>query len=190
MSKSEEIYISVDIEADGPIPGPNSMLSLGAAAFNADGDMVGTFSVNFDLLPGATPDPDTMKWWGEPKQKAAWDACRMDLVSPVCGMTLFVDWVEGFNGVPVFVGYPAAYDWIFTYWYIRRFTDESPFSFSALDVKTYAMCMLKCGYRSVSKKAFPKRWLSSHKHTHVALDDAIEQGEIFINMLKENTGRS
>ena len=29
----KEIYISCDIESDGPIPGPNSMLSFGSVAF-------------------------------------------------------------------------------------------------------------------------------------------------------------
>ena len=29
-----EIYVSTDIEADGPIPGPNSMLSFASAAYN------------------------------------------------------------------------------------------------------------------------------------------------------------
>jgi hypothetical protein len=27
---SKEIYVSTDVEADGPIPGPNSMLSFGS----------------------------------------------------------------------------------------------------------------------------------------------------------------
>lgn len=30
----KEIYFSIDVETDGPIPGPHSMLSLGAAAFD------------------------------------------------------------------------------------------------------------------------------------------------------------
>ena len=30
-----EIYISTDVEADGPIPGPHSMLSFGSAAYKA-----------------------------------------------------------------------------------------------------------------------------------------------------------
>jgi hypothetical protein len=30
---SKEIYVSTDVEADGPIPGPNSMLSFGSAAY-------------------------------------------------------------------------------------------------------------------------------------------------------------
>ena len=35
----EECYVSIDIEADGPIPGTYSMLSLGAAAFDSEGNL-------------------------------------------------------------------------------------------------------------------------------------------------------
>ena len=31
-----EIYISTDVETDGPIPGQHSMLSIGSAAYTAD----------------------------------------------------------------------------------------------------------------------------------------------------------
>ncbi|MEW8000408.1 MAG: hypothetical protein AB2795_17805 [Candidatus Thiodiazotropha endolucinida] len=41
-----EIYVSTDIEADGPIPGPHSMLSFASAAYTADKQLVGTFSAN------------------------------------------------------------------------------------------------------------------------------------------------
>jgi hypothetical protein len=32
----------------------------------------------------------------------------------------------------------------------------------------------------------PKRWFARYPHTHIALDDAIEQGALFCNMLSEN----
>ena len=60
-----EIYISTDIETDGPIPGPNSMLSFASAAFMPDKTMIGTFSANLHVLPGAAGDPKTMAWWKE-----------------------------------------------------------------------------------------------------------------------------
>ena len=41
---SAEIYVSTDIEADGPIPGQNSMLSFGSAAYKADKTLVYDFS--------------------------------------------------------------------------------------------------------------------------------------------------
>ena len=90
-------------------------------------------------------------------------------------------------GSPVFVAYPAGFDFLFMYWYMIRFAGECPFSFSALDIKTYAMAVLKCGYRQSTKRQFPKRWFSEHRHTHIAIDDAIEQGELFLSMLSENT---
>jgi hypothetical protein len=40
-------------------------------------------------------------------------------------------------------------------------------------------------YRKNIKPRFPKHWFDDHPHTHVALDDAIEQGALFCNMLKE-----
>ena len=48
-----EIYVSTDVEADGPIPGPHSMLSFGSAAFFPDKTLHTTFSANLELLPGA-----------------------------------------------------------------------------------------------------------------------------------------
>ena len=48
-----EIYVSTDVEADGPIPGPHSMLSVASAAYRPDKSVVATFSVNLETLPGA-----------------------------------------------------------------------------------------------------------------------------------------
>jgi hypothetical protein len=35
----------------------------------------------------------------------------------------------------------------------------------------------------------PPQWFDDLPHTHVALDDAIEQGALFCNMLKANLGK-
>ena len=80
----QEIYVSTDVETDGPIPGVNSMLSFGSAAYRADKTLVATFTANLDLLPGATPDPRTMDWWRS--QPAAWAACREAPESPDIAM--------------------------------------------------------------------------------------------------------
>lgn len=183
--KNNEIYISVDIETDGPIPGDNSMLSLGAAAFTPDGKMIDTFYATLETLAGAQPDVSTMEWWAENQQ--AYDATRRGIKPAQMVMGEFVVWVNGLQGKPVFVGYPAGFDFLFVYWYMVHYGLKSPFSFSALDIKTYASAVLKLPYRESTKKNMPKRWFSDAKHTHIALDDAIEQGQLFCNMLKENT---
>ena len=182
-----EIYVSTDVEADGPIPGPNSMLSFGSAAYTAEKQLVGTFSANLATLPGAVADPKTAAWWAT--QPEAWAACRQNLEASEVAMPRYVAWLKALPGRPVFVGYPAGYDFLFIYWYLMRFAGESPFSFSALDIKTYAMALLKTGYRDATKRNMPKRWFDAHPHTHVALDDAIEQGSLFCNMLAENRAK-
>lgn len=180
----EEIYVSTDVESDGPIPGPNSLLSFGSAAYRADKSLVSTFTRNLETLPGAAGAPDTMAWWRT--QPEAWAACRQNLAPPGTAMRDYLVWIKQLPGKPVFVGYPAAYDFLFVYWYLIRFTGESPFSHSALDIKTYAMALLRRGYRDSTKAHMPRRWFDNLPHTHRALDDAIEQGALFCNMLAEN----
>jgi len=179
-----EIYISTDIESDGPIPGPNSMLSFASAAFNPDKKMVSTFSANLETLDGAAADPKTAEWWKT--QPDAWAACRTNLQRPEKAMADYVNWIKGLGSKPVFVAYPAGFDFLFVYWYLIRFTGASPFSHSALDMKTFAMAVLRKEYRESTKRNMPKHWFDDVPHTHVALDDAIEQGRLFCNMLAEN----
>ena len=182
-----EIYVSTDIEADGPIPGPHSMLSFGSAAFSPDGHIVGTFTRNLETLDGATPDPKTEAWWKT--QPEAWAACRRDVAPPAHAMREYVQWIRDLPGKPVFVGYPASYDFMFVYWYLIKFVGESPFSHSALDIKTFAMSLLGTNYRESTKNNMPRRWFGNAPHTHVALADAVGQGMLFCNMLSESKTR-
>ena len=183
MIEAKETYISTDVEADGPIPGVNSMLSFASAAFDRSGELLSTFSANLDLLPGAVSDPKTDAWWKS--QPDAWNACRTNRQPPELAMRDYVAWLRSLPGNPVFVGYPVAYDFMFVYWYLIRFAGESPFSHSALDIKTAAMIALDVPYRDATKRNMPKSWFGEQPHTHVALDDAIGQGILFCNIFKE-----
>lgn len=187
----KEIYISIDIEADGPIPGDYSMLSLGAAAFDLDSKdprkPIRTFQVNMKPLEGASQDPATMDWWKT--QPEAWDYITSNQKDPRWAMMEFSGWLKQVeylsNGKLVFVGYPASYDFMFTYWYYIHFIGfPAPFSFSALDLKTMAMAKLGTNFRQTSKRRMPTKWFDGcPPHTHKALDDAIGQGILFVNMM-------
>jgi hypothetical protein len=183
----EEIYVSTDVEADGPIPGPHSMLSFASAAYTADKRLIGTFSANLATLEGATPHPVQAAWWET--QPEAWAACRKDLQDPAAALVAYVEWVEALPGKPVFVAMPAGFDFTFMFWYMMRFAGRCPFSWSALDIKTLAFAMTGLPYRKCIKPRLPKHWFDDHPHTHVALDDAIEQGALFCNMLAELRAR-
>src|SRR5262245_41565883 len=179
-----EIYVSTDVETDGPIPGPHSMLSFASAAYQADKTLVDVFSANLETLSGASGDPRTMEWWQT--QPEAWAACRRDPQPPERALRDYLAWLKALSGRPIFVAYPAGFDFMFVYWYLIRFAGESPFGHSALDIKTYAMALMKTEYRASTKRAMPRRWFDPQRHTHMALDDAIEQGALFCNMLAEH----
>ncbi len=182
-----EIYISTDVETDGPIPGPHSMLSLGSAAYTADKVLLSTFSANLETLPGAQPHPKTAEWWA--MQPEAWAACRRNPEPPERVMARYVEWIKSLDGKPVFVAYPAGFDFMFVCWYLFKFVGENPFGHSAIDIKSFAMALLKRDYRESTKRNMPRRWFDELPHTHVALDDAIEQGALFCNMLRESRSR-
>ena len=186
MAEPNEIYVSTDIEADGPIPGLHSMLSLASAAYCADGTLLRTYTANLETLPGATTDARTMHWWqGFPE---AWAACRRELRVPEVVIPEYLAWLKALPGRPVFVGWPATWDFMWIYWYLFRFTKERPFGESALDVRSYAMGMRRGSFRQTSRTYLPKRWFdAAQPHTHVALDDALEQGAVFCKMYAENT---
>ena len=199
-----EIYFSTDVETNGPIPGPFSMLSLGSAAYRLRPDntfvLLSTFSINFETLPYATEDTDTMNFWA--KHPDAYAATRQQTETPVAAMRRFVAWIDEVVSSqskdsdrkirPVFVGYPAGE--------AKRAAVKEPnqvpvnkHEIEALDAKTYAAAVLKTPYHRVGKREMPPHWFAAERpHTHVGIDDAIEQGEMFMRMLVEHldTARS
>jgi hypothetical protein len=106
---------------------------------------------------------------------------------PVLAMREFTDWVRevaGTGAQPVMCGYPAPYDWTFLYWYLIRFTGSSPFGHSGcLDMKTLYATKAGLPLRAVAKGTMPRELLSRRRHTHHALDDAIEQAELFAHLM-------
>lgn len=182
----EAIYISLDIESDGPCPLVNSMLSLGAAAFSEGGAMLGTFIANLQLTPGAVSDKGTMDWWET--QPDAWAACRANTVSPDVAMRNFRTWLDGLRNrggerlIPI--AYPAGFDFTFVKVYLHKFAGDCPLGFQCLDLKTLAMSKIGCRFDEVGKRTMPKSWFGPSRHTHVAVDDAIEQGEMYFRMRK------
>lgn len=185
------LYISVDIEADGPIPGPYSMISFGAAVAGRQ-----------DAEGYAPADPEAQTFYRElrpiseefvSEALAVSGLDRDRLVAegsePAVAMAEFSAWVRevsraGGGAQPVMCGYPAAYDWTFLYWYLMRFTGASPFGHSGcLDMKTLYATKARLPLRAVAKGTMPRELLSERRHTHHALDDAIEQAELFSNLM-------
>lgn len=179
-----------DIEADGNFPGLSSMLSFATAAFDIDKNLLGTFEVNLDLLPNAKPSTDTMKFWNSTElTKKAYAATRVNTVDPKVAMERYKEWLASLGGITIFVGYPAAYDFKWIDYYFHNFVGDNPYGFSkVIDVKSFAWSEIGGRFTRCTKRNMPKEWFDDFPHTHVAIDDAIEQGAMFINMLRSVRG--
>ena len=107
---------------------------------------------------------------------------------PVEAMSAAARWVEdvGDSFRPVLVAYPVAFDWSFLYWYFEQFADRpSPFGHSScLDIRTLYQAIAGSVFDQSGKSSMPDFVLPSRAHTHNALDDALEQGELFANLFE------
>jgi hypothetical protein len=181
---SFDTYISADIEADGPIPGVYSMLSFGFAV-----------TATFDGGKFAAVDPGDRSFYRELKPLTEEydadavgasgldrDALRQHGADPELAMREAAEWVarQSADSQPVLVGYPVVFDWMFLHWYFVRFVGASPFGFSsALDMKTIYQQKAGVTIDNAGRTDLPAELRADRRHTHNALDDALEQGEIF-----------
>jgi len=103
-------------------------------------------------------------------------------------MKRYVAWVKDAAGPPVFVAYRAG-SILFVYWYLIRFAGESPFSFSALDMKTYAMALLKTEYRETVKKNMPTAGSTTCRTRMWRSTTRLSKGRVFATCSRK-TGRA
>lgn len=184
-----DLYISADIEADGPIPGPYSMLAFGL-----------TVAGRFDGKLFDAADPEAATFYRELRpisddfdskalEVAGLDRDRLaaEGADPQAAMVEAAAWVAQRAGSDraVLVGYPVVFDWMFLHWYFVRYTGESPFGFSsALDIKTIYQQKAGVTISDAGRGDLPAELRSDREHTHNALDDAIEQAEIFTRVFE------
>lgn len=188
-----DAFFSVDVETDGPIPGPFSMLSF-AFVF------VGTFDGRkFEREPTFTKTfyrelkPISKNFDQESLQISGLDRdslCEQG-EEPKDAMIAANEWILQTAGAdcPVLVAYPVSFDWTWLYWYFVSYLDgDSPFKHSrCFDVKT---AVALTTHRSVCKSGrhnLPVHLKSDFGHTHNALDDAIEQADIVGKVLENWT---
>lgn len=190
LENGVDAYFSADVETDGPIPGPYSILSFAIV-----------YAGSFDGTRFERPQKYHQTIYKELKpisndfQEEALQINRLNRSrlclegeSPELAMTDASRWVKVNAGHsrPVLVAYPLSFDWTWLYWYFVRFSsDGSPFGYSrCFDIKT--ALAVKAGIPiSEAGRSRLDSWLQSKRqHTHHALDDAIEQAEIFANVFE------
>lgn len=175
-----ELYVAVDVEADGPIPGPYSMISLGMA-------VVGHPDLRFytELRPISDEYvPAALAVSGLDRERLLREAPSAEEA-----MSAAAAWVNGLRrvGRPVFLAAPAVWDGMFVHWYFVRFTGRSPFGAtgSGIDLRSYWMGVTASEWVQ-TRKGKIKHELALHDvpHTHHAGDDAAELAQVFEAVLR------
>jgi len=176
-----EVYISVDIEAAGPTPATYSMLSLGAVAVD---DPQSTFYIELRPVNDKSV-PAAMKVVGRTLEEF-----KRTGRDPKEAMIAFRDWLHSVakRGKPVFVGFNATFDWAFVNFYFHQYLGENPFGFGGIDIKSYYMGMTGCAWEDTRSSRIASEFKGTSSHTHQALDDAVEQGEMFRKMRQKTIG--
>jgi hypothetical protein len=151
MSRKTEVFVSVDVETAGPIPGEYSLLSIGACVVD---DPAKTFSCELKPI-NRNADPKAPEVSG-----LSLDELAKNGLEPAEAMRAFTQWLDalvGKDGSVVFVGLNAPFDWSFVNYYFHRFTGGNPFGFTALDIKALFMgatgcdCDLQDGWQGVER---------------------------------------
>lgn len=168
-----EVFVSVDVETAGPIPGEFSLLSIGACLVSEPG---ATFAC--ELRPiNQNADPAAMEVAG-----FSLDELQRRGLEPKEAMIRFGDWLEavtGEHGKPVFVGFNAPFDWSFVNYYFHRFAGENPFGFTAVDIKALYMGATGCAWSDTRSSKMAEHLQPRLRGDHDALHDALYQAELF-----------
>jgi len=160
-------WFSVDVEADGPIPGDYSMIEIGAVV----------------VEPGLTKTfhgrlrPISDKW--DPPALAVSGYSReltLKFGDPKVVMQDFGDWIEAVSkGRPQFIADNNGFDWMFVCWYFHHFLGWNPFGYSSANINS-----LWKGMERDACSSF--KWMRKTKHTHNPVDDARGNAEALLKM--------
>jgi hypothetical protein len=160
------MFVMVDIEADGPIPGDYSMISFAAVVVEPALDR--TFAARLAPISDA---------W-VPEALAVSGHTRADtLAFPAAAgeMARFATWLATLRARPIFVADNNGFDWMFVCWYFHHFTGGNPFGHSSQNLGS-----LYKGLVRDARASF--KHLRRTAHTHDPLDDARGNAEAMLQL--------
>ena len=176
---SDELYVSVDVETSGPVPGIYSLLSIGACVISAPNQ-----SIYLELQPdGLKHDPEAVAVTGLNLTKL-----ENEGLAPQAAMLKLEQWLNQIGSAGqkvVFVGLNTPFDWSFINYYFHKYSGSNPFGFTAIDMKAYYMGATRCRWKETKSSQMAARLNPISAPNHNALDDARFQGELFALMLAE-----
>jgi len=189
---TRELYVCVDTEVDGHVPGPYSMVSIGACAA-----AIRDVDATVEIL-----DPDEQTFYAELKPisdtylEKALRATRLERAQlerdgrpPGAAMAQFATWVDDLaiahDAQPILAAFPLGLVWQFTQYYLHQYAGRSPFGQSAhYDIKTAYAALAPSAVHDVIRRRMPSALLGprSSKTGH-ALEDAKGFADLLAGLL-------
>ncbi|SIR44120.1 protein of unknown function [Rhizobium sp. RU35A] len=169
--KRKEVFISVDIEAAGPIPPDYSMLSLGCCL--VDDPTKSFYVVIKPISENFIPEALAVSGF-------KLDSLNDTGTDPEEAMLSLEDWIttNSEGGKPIFVGFNAPFDWAFVNYYFLHFLKRNPFGIGAVDIKAMYMGAAGCSWDATRSSQFPVE-KQAEEQKHDALADARHQAQLF-----------
>lgn len=169
------IYVMVDVEADGPIPGDYSMVQIGAIAITDKN----TDPKNFpNFFASLKPISDRFSR----EALGVIGISREESLSmgddPKLVMGKFRDWLFDLGDSVHLISDNNGFDAMFINWYFHHFIGMSPFGHSSTNLGSL--------YKGLVKSVFKNfKHLRVTRHTHHPMDDAMGNVEAFLTMVKK-----
>ncbi len=192
---TRELYISVDVEPDGHVPGTSSIVSLGACAAAVRDDDAHVEPL--DPEDGANTfyavlRPITDAYVEKALRVTGFDRATVerDGRAPEEALPEFAAWIDGLaaehDALPVLAAYPLGFVWHFTQYYLHVFAGRSPFGQSAhYDMKSAYAALADSAVRDAIKRRMPSALLGRRdSKTHHALDDAKGHVDLLLGLLR------
>jgi hypothetical protein len=182
-------FCSFDIEADGTNPLEHSMRSLGIGLFSEDSGLVDTFYKTIQPQKHSdgtrfSTDPIVMKDFWE-KHPAQWKEVNHNAQEPSTVMYLLSRWLEKYKRKYTikWVARPSNCDWMWLKSYYEFYGPprKPPIGHYCHDLSSLLRSYTLC-HNVVDKKNLIQKLSSNFPYTHNALDDAICQGHIYMNL--------
>jgi DNA polymerase III alpha subunit (gram-positive type) len=196
---SNTVYFVTDVEADGPNPSENSMLSFATVACSVANGITGHFQAVLEPRLDRAPNEQTMAWWQT--QPLAYIEATRNPVPPKEVIEKYANWVEAFPNPRIFVAAPLSFDggWIDEYFnaflstrlVVGPMKTRRVFDGFAVDLPSYIAGLFGwepgVSFENIHKA--PAWWRGDIQHTHKALDDAMGYANILLKALEISAQR-
>lgn len=176
----EEFFISVDVETSGPEVGSYALLAIGACTLEEPRK---TFYLELN------PDKPAFEVNALAVSGLSMEKLAREGMPASDAMQRFADWILSVTPAgmyPLFVGFNAPFDWMFINEYFFKYIGENPFGHAALDIKSFFMGLKGVPWSRTGMASISEHYLERKALSHNALEDAIQQAEIFRHMLTES----